>query len=361
MIKTEFLSVIVFSFLLISCSNGNKEEKKTEDTKNAFKLQKKEVTKTINLPAELIAYEHAEINARTNGYVQKVNVDIGDIVKKGQVLAILEAPELASQSAQAEAKYYEAAARRSVSLDRFHRISKAAGEQGVVSELEFISAKNQMIADSAAMLSAQSTAKTYKQLQAYLTILSPFNGVVTSRLVDIGDLVGNSGKSTLMVIERPDILQLMVYVPESFVNNLPQGDSLAFSVDAFQDRVFKAKLARKSGSIDPDTHTELWEYEYHNDKNLLKPGMYSNTQLKLNRREASFVVPVSAIVTSLEKKFVVRINNGQAEWIDVRDGIALDKEIEVFGNLQEGDVLLTRGTEEIKPGTSVKTKLPDKQ
>lgn len=359
MLKTGFVSAIAFSFLLISCSNGNKEEKKSEDTKNAFKLQKKEVTKTINLPAELIAYERAEINARTNGYVQKVMVDIGSVVKKGQVLALLEAPELVSQSAQAEAKYFEAIAKYSISLDRFHRISKAAGEQGVVSESELFSAKSQMIADSAAMLSGQSTARAYKQLQAYLTILSPFNGIVTNRLVDIGDLVGNSGKSTLMVVERPDILRLRVHVPESFVNNLPKGDSLAFTVDAFHDRVFIAKLARKSGSIDPDTHTELWEYEYPNNENILKPGMYANTQLKLNSRETSFVVPVSAIVTSLEKKFVVRIVNGQAEWIDVRDGIALDKEIEIFGNLQLGDVLLTRGTEEIKPGTNVKTKLPD--
>lgn len=356
MVKTTIISTIIFSFLLFSCSNESKEVKKAEDIKNAFLLHKKGVTKTITLPAELLAYERAELNAKVNAYVQKVLVDIGDKVRKDQVLALLEAPEVISQSAQANARINEAEAHFMASLDRYKRTTSAASQQGVISESELINVKNQMLADSAALISAKSTAQSYKQLQAYLTIRAPFNGIVTSRLVDAGDFVGNSGKSVLMVIERPDILRLRIHVPESFVNNLPTSDSLSFTVDAIENKTFTAKLARKSGSINSDTRTELWEYEFQNSGNELKPGMYASAKLNLNRRENTFVVPLSSVVTSLEKRFVIRISNGQAEWIDVRDGIMLDKEVEIFGNLQEGDLILTRGTDEIKSGTSIKTK-----
>lgn len=356
MIKTTIISTLIFSFILFSCSPRNKEVKKAEDIKNAFLLQKKRVTKTINLPAELLAYERSELNAKTNAYVQKVLVDIGDRVRKDQVLALLEAPEVISQSAQANARIQEAEARFMASLDRYSRTSKAAGQQGVISESELINVKNQMLADSAALTSARSTAQSYKQLQAYLTIRAPFNGIVTSRLVNVGDFVGISGKSALMVIERPDILRLRIHVPESFVNNLPTSDSLSFKVDAIENKIFTAKLARKSGSINSDTRTELWEYEYQNSGNELKPGMYASAILNLNRRENTFVVPLSAVVTSLEKKFVIRISNEKTEWVDIRDGITMDKEVEIFGNLKEGDLILTRGTDEIKSGTSIKVK-----
>lgn len=357
MAKEIFISIFISGFLLLSCSNDKQEVKNVSEIKNAFLLRKKSVIKTINLPSELQAYERAELNSKVNAYVKNILVDIGEKVRKDQVLVLLDAPELVSQSAQSNAMVREAEAHYNASLDRYKRTVMAARQPGSVSEAELNMVKNQMVADSASLVSAKSTEQSFRQLQNYLAIRAPFSGVVTKRMADVGYYTGNSGNTALMVIERPDILRLQIHVPEAYVNNLPVSDSLSFTVDAIENKTFTAILARKSGSIESDTRTELWEYEYKNSVDELKPGMYANAALKLIRREMTFVVPKSAIVTSLEKRFVIRIAKGLAEWVDVRQGITLDSEVEIFGDFMEGDIILSRGTEEIKAETRIEVKM----
>jgi membrane fusion protein, multidrug efflux system len=352
------IPAVAFMLIISSCSTETKKEvQKVEDSKSAFVLKKQGVSLTLNLPAELLPYETAEIHAKVDGYVQSVLADIGDKVKKGQVLARLDAPEVIAQSAQASSKYYEVQARFMASQDKYRRIQTAAKQQGVISESEVINAKNQMLADSAALNSAKSTERAFKQLQEYLTIRTPFAGVVTSRFINQGDFVGNAGKSAMFVLEYPEKLRLRVYVPEANVGNIPANDTLQFTVDAMVNKTFPAILSRKSGSINRDTRTELWEYEYDNKNGELKSGMYTTVKLNLNRPADTFVVPFPAMVTSLEKRFVIRIKNGEAEWVDVREGISTKDGKEIFGNMNEGDTILARGSEEIKPGTKLNIKV----
>lgn len=353
-----FITTLAIIILISSCSRETKKEvQKVEDSKNAFILKKQGVSLTLNLPAELLPYEKAEIHAKVDGYVQSVLADIGDKVKKGQVLVRLDAPEVIAQSAQASANYYEVQARFSASQDKYNRVQTAAKQQGVISESEVINAKNQMLADSAALISAKSTAQSFKQLQDYLTIRAPFEGLVTSRFIDQGDFVGNTGKSVMFIFEYPGKLRLRVYVPETHVGDIPASDTLKFTVDALVNKTFQAILSRKSGSISGETRTELWEYEYDNKAGELKPGMYTTVNLNLKRPADTFVVPFPAVVTSLEKRFVIRINKGVAEWVDVREGISTKDGKEIFGNLQEGDTILARGSEEIKQGTKLNIKV----
>lgn len=359
MVKIIVSSAILFSILMASCTGEKKETVKPEVVKEAFLLQKKDVSKTIHLPAELIPIERAEIKARINAYVSRVLVDIGDAVKKDQVLILLEAPEMQSQFAEAKARYDEANARARISRDRYQRLSMAANLQGAVSEAELIQSRNGMLADSAALISAASLARSFEQLQAYLTIRAPFNGIISARMTDSGDYAGSSGKGTLLVIERPDKLRMRIHVPESMVNQLPAGDSVSFTVDAIENSTFHARFSRRSGSINRDTRTEVWEYEYQNTGNLIKPGMYANATLNLSGRQSSFVVPSSSVVTTLEKKFVVKVVNNEVVWVDVKEGFQMGSEVEVFGDLSEGDVLLVRGTDEIRPGTVLKTTIKE--
>lgn len=355
----NYLLIPAALLLAFSCTKENPTEQKVEDLKNAFALKKQVVSKTIQLPAELLPFEIAEINAKVDGYVQKLLVDIGDVVKKGDLLLVIDAPEVTAQNAEAKAKYQQAETNFLASKDKFERIKKASKNQGVISESELITTRNTMFADSAAMVSAQATAQAYNQLQAYLSIRAPFNGIITKRLVDVGDFVGTNGNSTLFTIERPDILRLRIHVPESYVNSVPVGDSISFTTSSVPDRSFTAKLARKSGSIDRETRTELWEYEYQNQSGELMPFMYATATMQFIRPSASFVIPFPAMVTTLEKKFVIRIKEGKAEWVDVQAGFSKADEVEIFGDLNEGDILLARGSEELKPGTVVKTKMPE--
>jgi RND family efflux transporter MFP subunit len=345
--------LLVIPVLIISCSQPQTQQSETEDIKNAFVLKKQEVSKIMELPAELLPYERVELNAKVEGYVQRLLVDIGAKVKKGDLLTVLEAPETIAHYAEANARYREAEATFSASKDRYGRILSAAKRQGVIAEAEVVNAQNQMLADRAAMISARSTATAYGQLQSYLSVRAPFDGVITKRFIDPGDFVGASGKTTLLTIEQPDKLRLRVYVPETYVTSVPTGDSISFTTESVYDKVFSAALARKSGSIDPDTRTELWEYEYDNNNDELKPGMYAVASLELKRPTSTFMVPHPALVTSLEKKFVVRVKDGKTEWVDVREGISNENDVEIFGDLDEGDMLLSRGSEELKPGMEV--------
>lgn len=344
--------------LIAACSQEQKKEtSKPEDIKNAFILKKQVVKVTLNLPAELRPFEEAEIHAKVDGYVQTVLADIGDKVRKGQVLARIDAPEVAAEAAQSGAKFQEAQAKFLASRDKYSRIQNAAKQQGVISESEVIIAQNQMLADSAALASAQSASLAYRQLQDYLILRAPFDGIVTSRTVNPGDLVGKAGKSALFLVENPKKLRLQLFVPETHVGNQPATDTLSFSVDAMVGKTYRAVLKRKSGSISRETRTETWEYMIDNMGGELKPGMYTTVNLNLNRPAGSMVVPAAAVVTSLEKKFVIRIKNNQTEWVDVRDGISMKDGKEIFGTLAEGDTILARGSDEIKPGTKLKVKI----
>jgi membrane fusion protein, multidrug efflux system len=356
--KQQFIFTAVTFFLMFSaCSPDQKKVMpKPVDIKNAFILEKQAVSVTLNLPAELRPYEEAGIHARVDGYVHSILADIGDKVRKGQVLAQIDAPEVAAQSAQSGAKLLEAQAKFQASRDTYTRIQNAAKQQGVISESEVIISQNQLRADSAALASAQSSTKVFRQLQEYLTIRAPFDGIVTSRTVNPGDLVGQAGKPAMFLIENPKRLRLRVFVPETHVGNLPDSDTLSFAVDALVNKTYQAVLSRKSGSISRETRTETWEYEIDNANGELKPGMYTTVDLNLNRPASSFVVPAPAVVTSLEKKFIIRIKNGQTEWVDVRDGITMKEGKEIFGSLAEGDTILARGSDEIKPGKELKIK-----
>src|SRR3546814_317916 len=162
-----------------------------------------------------------------------------------------------------------------------------------------------------------------------------------------------SVSGALFTLETSNKFRLRVHVPETYVNSVPSDQPLSFTTDAIVNETFEAKLTRKSGNINPDTRTELWEYEYENTSGKLKPGMYTTAQLQLNRPAASFVVPNTAVVTSLEKKFVVRMKGGKTEWVDVRQGVSLDEGMEIFGELAEGDTLLVRGSDESRTETAL--------
>ncbi len=347
--KNTFIYKIIISIYILfimGCSARNPEPEavNVDNTKPAFTLKSQNVSKTLKIPAELLPYEKAEISAKVQAFVQKINVDIGDRVKAGMILAILDAPESAARYAEATAKVQETKARFLASQDKYNRLLEASKSEGVIATGELISAKNQMQADSASLAAATSMSQIYKQLQDYLIIRAPFAGIITKRTVDPGDLVG-TGSNALFTLESTDRLRLKVPVPETYVSSIPTAQELTFTTDAIVNQSFVATLSRKSGSIDPATRTEIWEYTFDNRNGTLKPGMYTTAQLALNRTAPSFVVPFTAVVTTLERKFVTRIKNGQTEWIDVRSGIALNDGVEIFGS------------EEIKPGTSVPVKI----
>ncbi|MEH6308684.1 efflux RND transporter periplasmic adaptor subunit [Olivibacter sp. SDN3] len=356
--STIGIALSSFTFLAGCRHTDNSKTETTDrmDTVAVFTLQKDTVNKQLSFPAELIPLERAQIFAKVSGYVKNIKVDIGDRVSKGQLLAVLEAPEMVANYAQASADIEMSRSKYRASLDAYKRILNASRVDGTVAAGELEKAKNQMQADSASLNASRSKTNAYAQLKDYLMIRAPFSGIVTQRNIDPGTLIGTDNTTPMLVVENIHTLRLRVPIPEAYTATNLETPSIDFTVDAQPDVTYKAKLARKAGALNLSNRTEIWEFLYPNGDNQLKSGMLATAILKLGRKASGFQVPPAAVVTNQEKRFVIRLRNGKAEWVDVRNGISMGDGIEIFGPLSEGDTLLARATDEIKPGTALVSK-----
>lgn len=353
----KIIGCILSGVLLFACKQATKETVASPvtspDSVKIFVLKKEDVKKQLVFPSELLPLEKAELFAKANGYIKTIKADIGDYVQKGQLLATVDAPELLSNYEQANAEVQAANSKYTGSADAFHRLENAAKVSGTIATGELERARNQMNADQASVAAAKSRLSTYAQMKDYLIIRAPFNGTITQRNADAGALVGSGNAKPILVIENTETLRLRVPIQEAYTGAQPDSSSIAFTVDAQPDKKYFAKLTRKSGTISKENRTETWEFIINNPKQELKSGMYANAVIKLNRPTASFAVVPSAIATTLEKRFSIRLKDGKAEWVDVRNGMNTGDKIEIFGNLSEGDTLLVKATDEIKPGTKL--------
>lgn len=344
--------------LLAACGNSIKDDAAAgstaaapaADTIQAFVLKTDTVKKSVDLPGELQPYLQTDLFAKVQGYVRDMKVDIGDRVHKGQTLAVIEAPEVNTQFTQSMAAQQVAKAKLTSSTDNYTRLYRASqsSSPGIVAPVDLENSRNQMMADSAAYEALRQQSKAYKEVSGYLSITAPFNGIIITRKADPGALV--SANSMLLTIQDNNILRLRVSVPETYVAAATGNGNLSFAVDAYPQQRFTGALTRKTGTIDPSTRTELWEYDVDNGKHLLKAGAFVYARLNLERGTPSLILPPSAIATTLERKFVIRVHNGAAQWVDIRQGMTTDAGIEVFGNLNTGDTLVSKATDERKPG-----------
>jgi RND family efflux transporter MFP subunit len=358
----KYLIVAVGMLSFIACENNSHptataSPANSPDTVPVVVLHDINVTKSIELPAELLPYEQAELFARVQGYIKDLKVDMGDKVRKGQTLALIEAPELQTKYAEFQSSLQAAKAKYMSSADVYQRLSKAAQAEtpGIVAPVDLERSRNQYLADSASYEASRQLARSYKEVAGYLILQAPFDGVITARNADRGTLVGNS--QSILTIQHNNKLRLRVAVPELYVASGAVTKTADFRVDAFPNKLFQASLTRKSESIDPKTRTELWEYVYDNNNHDLKTGSFAYVKVGLQRSGNSFVIPPTAMVTNQERKFVIVVKNGVAAWVDVRQGMSTDKGIEVFGDLSNNDTLVLRATDERKTGSTAYWKL----
>jgi len=353
-------SFLLLTLLVIWTACGNHDEKPgnihqaapSQDTALAFILHTDTLKKMVELPAELIPYQRAELYARVQGFVRTMKVDIGARVQKGQTLAIIEAPEVGTKLEEMQAALLAARAKFAGSKDNYLRLYRAAQAPtpGIVAPVDLERSHDQMLADSAAYEAAGKQAQASKEVSGYLYIVAPFTGVITARQADEGALVGTT--VPLLTIQDDHLLRLRIAVPEAYTASASASHTIPFRVEAYPGRSFPAILARKSETIDPTTRTELWEFEVNNNHQELKSGAFAYAQFNLQRGGLSFLIPPTAISTTQEKKFVIRIKDNKVEWVDVGQGITTDKGIEILGKLTAGDTLLVKATDERKPGTT---------
>ena len=327
------------------------------------------VSRKSRLPGELQAYLRTALQSRVAGFVESIDVDRGSQVKKGDGLVKLSAPELAAQIAEAEAKVRavesqraSAEAQRVAAQSTSDRLKAAAATPGVVAANELVLAQKavdsldgQIRALEASAAAARSAVKPMREMESYLEIKAPFDGVITERLVHPGALVG-PGTGPLLTLEQQGNLRLIVAVPESDAAVIPRGAAVSFKVPAYPGRAFSGTVARTGNSLDAKTRTLPVELDVANRGLALAPGMYAEVEWPSRRSGASLLVPPTAVVTTTERSFVIRVNGGVAEWVNVSKGATAGDLVEVMGPLAVGDVIVKRATDEIRPGSTLKTK-----
>ena len=184
--------------------------------------------------------------------------------------------------------------------------------------------------------------------------------MVTDRLVHPGALVGPGNDIALLVIQQVSHLRLVVPVPEEDVSGIMNGASVPFQVPAYPERTYSGNVARISHALDQKTRTMAVELDVMNRDGSLAPGMYPTVKWPVRRSRPALFVPKTSVVTTTERTFVIRNQSGQAEWVDVKKGVAEGDLVEVIGNLKPGDMVVRRATDEMREGTAVQTAVQSK-
>jgi RND family efflux transporter MFP subunit len=327
----------------------------------------KPVSRTVELPGEFLPFLTVSLHARVPGYVERVLVDRGSMVKQGDLLAEMSAPEMSAQITEAESKVQafeadrlQAAAQLAAAQSTYEGLKKAAETPGAIAGNELIQAEKQVDAAKALLNSrqqagkaAESAVRSLRDLLAYLKISAPFEGVVTDRMVHPGTLVGPGNDVALLVIQQVSHLRLVVPVPEEDVSGITNGASVPFQVPAWPERTYSGTIARISRALDQKTRTMAVELDVMNRDGALAPGMYPTVKWPVRRSRPALFVPKTSVVTTTERTFVIRDQSGKAEWVDVKKGVTDGDLVEVIGNLKPGDRVVRRATDEIREGTQI--------
>jgi len=341
-------------------------------TVEVAKVRSKKLSIATRLPGELQAYEAVAVFPKVTAYVDSISVDRGSRVKAGQLMARLVAPEVAAQRAEAQSKLQAAEAQRAEAEAKlasnqstYERLKSASATPGVVAGNDLEIAQKGAEADRARLQAlresaeaAKSALKSVIEIEGYLQVRAPLDGIVTERNVHPGSLVGPATSSSgagmpMLRVEKTARLRLVVSVPEKYATGIDVGSKVEFSVPAFPSQKFAGTIARVAHSVDVKTRTMPVELDVNNSDGRLSSGMFPEVLWLVRRTEPTLFVPTSAVARTTEATFVVRIRNGNSEWVNVSTGEVDGKLTEVFGDVHEGDEVAVRGTDELRPGTRV--------
>ncbi len=358
----KFLIITTVGITVIFASCGNNEEpKKTAAPPPApvyktMTLQLREISGNVQLPGVMQPFEFVMLYPRISGFVKNVNVDRGSVVKKGQVLITLDAPEVEQQVAAARLKYTQAEATYMTSRDRYRRLLETSKTPGTISPFDLEAAASQKQGDSATAQGEYANYQAQQTMQGYLTVTAPFDGVITERNVHPGALAGPGAQNAkpMLVLQQLSKLRLVVDIPEQYTAQVKNGDKVHYKTNALPGQDFTGEVSRSSQSLNNSFRSETIEIDVQNTEDKFKPGMYAEVVLPTSGSANAFVVSKSAVVTTTEKKYVIRVDNNTAQWTDISEGNQSADSTEIFGNLHDGDKVIVNASYQVKDGASVR-------
>lgn len=310
----------------------------------------------ITLPGSVQPFISSPIYARTDGYLKKWYFDIGARVKAGQLLAVIETPEVDQQLAQARATLATAQANlqlAQITKDRYQGLLT----KHAVAQQDADNAAGTYNADQALVEADQANVQHYEALVSFEKVYAPFDGVITARNTDVGDLI-NSGSSTaaktdLFHISQTGMLRVYVNVPEQYARSVKSGETADIELAEFPDRKFPGKMARTSEAINGSTRTLLTEFDVANPDNTLLPGSYAEVHLRIPSGSTTFLIPVNTLIFRSEHLQVGVVRNGRVELRDLTPGHDLGTEIEIVAGLKADDHVVVNPPDSLVSGQQV--------
>jgi RND family efflux transporter MFP subunit len=353
-------------------------------------VQRGQLANTLQVAGEFIPYQEVELHAKVAGYIKRINVDIGDRVKAGQVLATLDIPELEAQVqgatagvrqtreqiTRAKSEVQQAQANYDALHSESQRLQQAAKAQpGLIAEQELDDARAKDQSAAAQVDAAKSGLSAieqqlgvsqadqlhYTSLADYSRITAPFTGVVTWRYADTGALIqagtSNSGSMPVVKLAEIDKLRLRLPVPEALTPFVHVGDTAQIVVQAL-NKTFSGTVTRDTDALDPSTRTMQVEIDVPNQEGQLQPGMYAQVTLNIERAGNALVVPVQAVDESGSQPTVMLLDSSNhVQKRVVQLGISTANRLEILSGLQAGDRVIATNLASYQPGELVQPKL----
>jgi len=355
--KLKFIILAGIAGIFAACSSGEKPvdltagKKQTENKYQIGNVFEKPLSSSVRLSGQLIPFDEVNLFPKVNGFVKQLFVDRGSVVKKGQLLVLLEAPEMESQLQAANSRYVQAQENAQASKEKYQRLKEAAKEPGSVSSLDLDNASSKMKADEAISQSERSNVESVKTMLGYLRIYAPFDGMIIQRNISPGALVapGKPSDQPMLILQDKFKMRLTVYIPEDYVNKVDLNQPVTFTFNAIPGQERSAKISRSANALG-SMRSEAVEIDLLNKNGELKPGMYAEVRIPMLSGSKSLQVPNNAIIRSTEHEYVVSVKDGKAKLVDVKEGLISKDSTEVFGDLKANDKVILHPSDEIKQG-----------
>ncbi len=384
-------ALLLLSVVFVGCKGGDSQPKAAEiPSATVVRVARENLSSKLVIAGQFQAFQEVDLHAKVSGYIRRINVDIGDRVRAGQVIATLEVPELNAQvaGAQAEVRHSQSEITRAKSElagaesnyaalhAAYTRLEQASKERpGLIAEQELDDARAKDQDAEAHINIAKSDLEATEQrlgvsradnqrvqaMSDYSVVSAPFNGVVTMRYADTGALIqagttSNTQSMPVVKLAQSDILRLRMPVPESDVAFIEIGSEVRVNVQA-TGRIFTGEIVRFSRALDTATRTMVAEVDVPNSDLKLSPGMYAETEISLQRRNNVIAIPSEALVQSDSAPYVLTVDStGRVQKKLVTLGIEGPERVEIAEGLNVGETVILSGQSNFHPGEVVQPK-----
>jgi RND family efflux transporter MFP subunit len=359
------LSVLIVAVLLISgiwtrmrakAALANETTRTAVIAVSVVQPQRTAPTQEITLPGNVEPFVSAPIYSRTNGYLEKWYADIGAHVKQGQLLAVIQTPEVDQQLAQSRSNLATAQANLKLSEITANRYQGLLNSHAVAQQ-DVDTATQTFHANQAIVEADQANVRQLETLQSFEKIYAPFDGIITTRNTDIGNLIdsGSSGgvKTDLFHIAQPGRLRVYVDVPESYAPSVKTGLIADLSLAEFPGRTFQGKVVRTADAINVTTRTLQVEIDVNNPSGTLLTGSYAEVKLKLPEVNSTYLLPVETLIFRSQDLSVAVVKDSKVVLTGVTPGRDLGENIEVVSGLRPEDQVIINPPDSIVSGQAV--------